>query len=100
MEYRKYPTSSVPGELAAEPQPLPVKPKPFATQLLTKDILSNRTLAIHAWALQQFEKFRSEGQFVPLGLEQETVIFPGFDGEAEWGLGFRPRNRPALRQLE
>ena len=85
VEYRKYPPSSVPGEAAAEMQPLPLKPEPFARQRLTKDMLSNRTPAIHAWALQQFENFRSEGQFVPLGLEQETVIFPGFDGGAEWG---------------
>jgi quinoprotein glucose dehydrogenase len=85
VEYRKYPPSSVPEEAAAEMQPLPLKPEPFARQHLTKDMLSNRTPAIHAWALQQFENFRSEGQFVPLGLEQETVIFPGFDGGAEWG---------------
>jgi quinoprotein glucose dehydrogenase len=85
VEYRKYPPSSVPEETAAEMQPLPLKPEPFARQHLTKDMLSNRTPAIHAWALQQFENFRSEGQFVPLGLEQETVIFPGFDGGAEWG---------------
>lgn len=26
-----------------------------------------------------------------MGLEQETAIFTGFDGEAEWGLGFDPK---------
>ena len=28
---------------------------------------------------------RSEGQFVPLSLDRDTVILPGFDGGAEWG---------------
>ncbi|PWU07763.1 MAG: pyrroloquinoline quinone-dependent dehydrogenase [Terriglobia bacterium] len=85
VEYRRYPPSLVPGESAAETQPLPVKPEPFARQLLTKDLLSNRTPAIHEWALGQFQMLRSEGQFVPLGLERDTVVFPGFDGGAEWG---------------
>jgi quinoprotein glucose dehydrogenase len=85
VEYYKYPASSVPGEVAAEAQPLPLRPEPFARQLLTKDMLSNRTPAIHEWALRQFETFRSEGQFVPLSLDRETVVFPGFDGGAEWG---------------
>jgi quinoprotein glucose dehydrogenase len=85
IEYRGYPASTVPGEAAAETQPLPTKPAPFARQLLTADMLSNRTPEIHQWALEQFSKFRSEGQFVPLGIGQETVVFPGFDGGAEWG---------------
>src|SRR6202030_2687721 len=29
--------------------------------------------------------FRSEGPFVPLSTGKNTVIFPGFDGGAEWG---------------
>src|SRR6202000_61326 len=69
----------------AETQPLPTRPAPFARQLLTADMLSNRTPEIHHWALEQFAKFRIEGQFVPLSLGQETVVFPGFDGGAEWG---------------
>lgn len=85
IEYRKYPASAVPGEVTAETQPLPTKPAPFARQLLTADMLSNRTPEIHRWALGQFAKFRSEGQFFPLSLGQATVIFPGFDGGAEWG---------------
>jgi len=85
IEYKKYTASTVPGEIAAETQPLPTKPAPFARQSLTADLLSNRTPEIHEWALDQFKKFRSEGQFVPLRLGQETVVFPGFDGGAEWG---------------
>jgi quinoprotein glucose dehydrogenase len=85
IEYRKYPASAVPGEVSADTQPLPTKPAPFARQKLTVEMLSNRTPEVHRWALEQFAKFRSEGQFIPLMLGQETVVFPGFDGGAEWG---------------
>jgi quinoprotein glucose dehydrogenase len=85
VEYKKYPVSTVPGEVAASEQPLPTKPAPFARQLLTEDMLTNRTPQAHAWAVEQFRKFRSEGQFVPFSVGVDTVIFPGFDGGAEWG---------------
>jgi quinoprotein glucose dehydrogenase len=85
IESRKYPASDVPGEVAAETQPLPVKPAPFARQALTEEVLSRRTPEIHEWALAQFRNFRSNGQFVPFTVGKETVIMPGFDGGAEWG---------------
>ena len=85
VEYRKYPASTVPGEVTAETQPLPTKPAPFARQLLTADMLTNRTPEAHQWALEEFAKLQSSGQFVPLTIGQETVVFPGFDGGAEWG---------------
>jgi quinoprotein glucose dehydrogenase len=85
IEYRKYPPSDVSGEIAASEQPLPAKPAPFARQSLSEDMLTNRTPEAHAWALEKFRKFRSEGQFVPFSVGKDTVIFPGFDGGAEWG---------------
>jgi quinoprotein glucose dehydrogenase len=85
IEYKKYPPSSVPGELAAAEQPLPTRPAPFARQILTEDLLTNRTPEIHQWALSKFQMFRSESQFVPLSAGKDTVVFPGFDGGAEWG---------------
>jgi quinoprotein glucose dehydrogenase len=85
VEYKKYPASTTPGEVTSETQLLPTKPAPFARQILTEDMLSNRTPAIHEWALEKFRKMRSEGQFVPFSVGKETVIFPGYDGGAEWG---------------
>jgi quinoprotein glucose dehydrogenase len=85
IEYRDYPASSVTGEIAARQQGLPSKPLPFARQNFTEDMLSRRNPAIHQWALERFKTFRSEGQFVPFSVGKETVIFPGFDGGAEWG---------------
>jgi quinoprotein glucose dehydrogenase len=85
LESRKYPASDVPGEVAAAEQSLPTKPAPFARQVLTEDLLTNRTPEIHEWALQEFRAFRSAGQFVPFTVGKDTVVFPGFDGGAEWG---------------
>jgi quinoprotein glucose dehydrogenase len=85
VEYRKYPASDVPGEAAANSQPLPTKPAPFARQVLTKDMLTSRTPEMHAWAVDRLGSLRSQGQFLPFTIDKETVIFPGFDGGAEWG---------------
>lgn len=80
-----YPQSDVPGEKSSPTQPRPIQPEPFARQYLTEDMLSTRTPEVHDWALQQFKTFRSEGQFVPLAVGRQTIVFPGFDGGAEWG---------------
>jgi glucose dehydrogenase len=85
IEYRKYTASTIPGEFAAAEQGLPTKPAPYARQLLSEEMLTNRTPEVHRWALEQFRNARNEGQFVPLSLGKDTVIFPGFDGGAEWG---------------
>jgi quinoprotein glucose dehydrogenase len=84
IEYRKYPASDIEGEVNAETQPLPLKPKPFARQQLTADILTERTPEAHNAVLERFKKLRSAGQFIP-GSREGTIIFPGYDGGAEWG---------------
>jgi glucose dehydrogenase len=80
-----YPTSNVPGEVTSPTQPKPDAPEPFARQQLTEDMLTNRTPEAHAWALKMFRTFASDGQFLPFTVGKQTVIFPGFDGGAEWG---------------
>lgn len=85
LETRNYPPSDLHGEIAAAQQSLPTRPAPYARQRLTEDMLTNRTPEAHQWALEQFRTFRSDGQFVPLSSGKNTVIFPGFDGGAEWG---------------
>lgn len=85
ITYRPYPPSDVPEEVAAKTQPLPTWPAPFARQLLTEDMLTQRTPEVHQWALERFRTFRSAGQFVPLSVGKDTVVFPGFDGGGEWG---------------
>lgn len=85
IEYRRFPASPVDGEQLAHTQPIPRKPLPFARQSLTHDLLTKRTPEAHRAALEAFRALRSGGQFVPLAVGQETVVFPGFDGGAEWG---------------
>jgi quinoprotein glucose dehydrogenase len=85
IENRRFPASDVPGEVTADTQPIPTRPAPFSRQRLTKEMLTTRTPDAHEWALEQFENFRNDGQFLPFAVGRQTVIFPGFDGGAEWG---------------
>jgi len=80
-----YPTSDVPGEVTSATQPLPDSPAPFARQRLTAGDLTNRSPEMHAWAEKEFSRLRSNGQFYPFSLDKQTIVFPGYDGGAEWG---------------
>ncbi|MEP6783777.1 MAG: c-type cytochrome, partial [Acidobacteriota bacterium] len=83
IEYRKAPPSTIDGEKTAEAQPYPTAPPPFARQGLTEAMLTTRTPEAHAAVLERFRKMRS-GFLTPPSLEG-TIVFPGFDGGAEWG---------------
>ncbi len=85
VEERPMPASRVPGERASRTQPVPLLPEPFARQRLTAELLTERTPEAHAWAVAEFAKMHTEGPFTPLQLGKDTVVFPGFDGGAEWG---------------
>jgi quinoprotein glucose dehydrogenase len=78
------PKSEVDGEVLSPKQILPTEPAPYARQQVTAEILTNRTPAAHAAAIEQFKKLDSGPQFTPPGF-RGTVIFPGFDGGGEWG---------------
>jgi quinoprotein glucose dehydrogenase len=80
-----FPASTVPGEWSSPTQPMPSAPEPYARQRLTEDMLTTRTPEAHAWAVEQFRTFRSDGQFIPFVLDKQTVVFPGYDGGAEYG---------------
>ncbi|HEU5351185.1 MAG TPA: c-type cytochrome [Terracidiphilus sp.] len=80
-----FPKSTVPGEAASPTQPVPELPLPYGRQRLTAEMLTTRTPEAHAWALKTFRTFRSNGQFVPFAVGRQTIVFPGFDGGAEWG---------------
>ena len=92
IERREYPKSDIEGEVTSATQPLPLVPPPFARQQLTEEMLTERTPQAHAEVLERFRKIRSGGQFVP-GSREGTIIFPGYDGGAEWGgPGFDPQS--------
>jgi quinoprotein glucose dehydrogenase len=79
------PQSTVPGEKLSPTQPAPSLPAPYARQHLSEGLLTNRTQATHQWALGQFRSFANDGAFPHMRLGQQTLVFPGFDGGAEWG---------------
>jgi quinoprotein glucose dehydrogenase len=78
------PSSDLAGELAVASQPVPVKPAPFARQHFTVNDITDRTPAAHRAVLEQFARLRPHAPFLPPSREG-TIIFPGYDGGAEWG---------------
>lgn len=84
VEERKVPVSHMPGEVASPTQPFPVKPKPFARQLITEADLSNYSPAGHDSLVKQFRAMRYEGLFSPPD-PKGTIEFPGTRGGGEWG---------------
>lgn len=84
IEERAYPASDIEGELLARTQPLPAAPPPFARQSLGEADLTRRTPEALSLVTDRLRTVRSNGQFTPPSL-QGTIVFPGFDGGAEWG---------------
>ncbi|MFZ5496763.1 MAG: PQQ-binding-like beta-propeller repeat protein [Verrucomicrobiota bacterium] len=78
------PSSDLAGELTAATQPVPEKPAPFARQHFTVHEITDRTPEAHRAVLQQFARLRPHAPFMPPSREG-TIIFPGYDGGAEWG---------------
>lgn len=85
IEERPYAASNVPGEVTSPTQPRPLIPEPFGRQMITRDTLTNRTPEAHQFVLDKFNTVHSDGQFVPFSVDKDTIVFPGFDGGAEWG---------------
>jgi quinoprotein glucose dehydrogenase len=72
---------------------MPVKPPPFARQVLDEENVTDISPESREAVLERLREVRSGGQFVPPSTEG-TVIYPGFDGGAEWGgSAFDPETR-------
>ena len=84
IEERPVPSSDLKGEVTWPTQPLPLKPPPFSRQAFTEAEVTDVSEASRAAVLARLAKLRTGGQFIPPSIEG-TVIFPGFDGGAEWG---------------
>jgi len=76
--------SELKGEVVASTQPVPTKPLPFARSRIDSADLTDLSPEEHAYALEIWRKSRSGKSFIPPTLEG-TLLFPGFDGGAEWG---------------
>ena len=86
IEYRSFPQSDVPGERAADTQPIPTLPAPLVPQTVTEALLTSRTPEARRWAIDALRGMRA-GEFLPLAVGQNTLIAPGMDGGVEWGGG-------------
>jgi len=75
---------AVAGEMPAASQPVPVRPAPFVRQVLSADLVSDRTPEIQAAMRERVSKMRSGSLYMPPSVEG-TVMVPGMDGGAEWG---------------
>jgi quinoprotein glucose dehydrogenase len=84
IEEHQVPASDLRGEQAWPSQPLPVKPPAFARQAFTESEVTDLSPESHAAVLQRLRMSRTGKPFIPPST-QGTVIFPGFDGGAEWG---------------
>lgn len=84
VEERKVPASNLPGEVAYETQPFPLKPGPFVRQSMTEDDLNHYSEADHDSILKTFRSVRYEGLFTPPDLKG-TISLPATRGGANWG---------------
>ncbi|MEO7083346.1 MAG: PQQ-binding-like beta-propeller repeat protein [Gemmatimonadaceae bacterium] len=108
IEEQPVPESDVPGERAAQSQPIPTKPKPFAKQGFGFGDIVDFTPAIKAHALDAIKDYRLGPLFTPPSVDG-TITMPGAIGGAGWGGGaFDPAsgtiyikvtNQPALYKI-
>jgi quinoprotein glucose dehydrogenase len=76
------PQTALEGEHPWPTQPIPRKPEPFARQNITENDINPS--APNRDELRAIVRSARTGPFQPLGLDT-TLVFPGFDGGAEWG---------------
>lgn len=76
---------ALPGEEPWPTQPIPVKPEPYSRQTLTeKDINPYLPDSSLKKIREQLAGYRYGNMFLVPG-QKPSLIFPGFDGGAEWG---------------
>jgi quinoprotein glucose dehydrogenase len=78
------PPSDLEGEVAWPTQPIPEKPAPFTRQVFTYNEITDLSPRARRAVLDQFSRLRPHAPYTPPST-QGTIIWPGFDGGAEWG---------------
>ena len=77
--------SDVPGQYTSPTQPIPVKPPPYARQRMTAEEITNVTPESRAECVEMSKgAIFGEPLYHPIH-EESTVLFPGFNGGANWG---------------
>jgi quinoprotein glucose dehydrogenase len=77
--------NAMPGEKLSSTQPIPQLPKPFVRQTFTADDINPYLPDSSIVKLKkELQGYRFGNMFIPPGTHT-SVIFPGYDGGAEWG---------------
>lgn len=87
VEQRPVPASDTPGEEAWPTQPFPVKPAPLARNSFAIEDIATVTPELKAYC-EDFvlsNDMQFGGPYIPFGYEKHTILFPGFQGGANWG---------------
>lgn len=84
IEERAVVGEPVPGEHAAQTQPVPSRPPPFTRQGFTLDLVTDRSEQAREEVLERARGMQYGALYVPPSLAG-TVQYPGTDGGAEWG---------------
>jgi len=79
------PSSDIIGESTWKTQPIPTFPKPFTRQTFNEEDLNDLISPEEKNILKQRLKSYKTGNMFNPPSKQGTVIFPGYDGGAEWG---------------
>ncbi|MCC7514486.1 MAG: PQQ-binding-like beta-propeller repeat protein [Bacteroidia bacterium] len=92
VEEKPVPTETfLSGEKLSPTQPVPSMPKPFVRQLLNEQDLNNIVPDSSYQDIKKRLASYKTGNMFNAPSKEGTVIFPGFDGGAEWGgPGFDP----------
>jgi quinoprotein glucose dehydrogenase len=84
IEEQPVPASDLEGEETAASQPVPQAPPAFSRQLFTEEEITTLNPEATASVRERFLAARRGSTWTPPST-QGTIIFPGFDGGAEWG---------------
>ena len=84
MEEQAVPPSDLEGEVTAATQPVPKAPPPFSRQLFSEDQITDLSPEATASVRERWLAAKRGSTWAPPST-QGTIIFPGFDGGAEWG---------------
>ena len=77
--------TEIEGESIWPTQPIPTLPKPFSRQSFTEEELNNLLPDTSFQDIKQkWASYRKDHMYAPPSF-QGTIVFPGFDGGAEWG---------------
>ena len=84
IEEKSVPGSDLLKEQTAATQPYPLKPPPFSRQQFSEDLISNVLPGSRDSILAKIVNTRFDHKFTPPS-QEGTIIYPGFDGGADWG---------------